>query len=92
MRVGDVLEILAAAALVGGVYLLAGPAGTLLAAGVCTAYLAQVYSDSVLPWRRHRGGLTGSTVSEARGAPTFHCTRCGSDSPWGEVHECADLR
>lgn len=49
MRVGDVLEIVAAACFTAAAYLWAGAPPALIVAGACLAYLAQCYGTHRFP-------------------------------------------
>ena len=55
MKLGDLLEWLAGAALTNGVYVLAGRAGAAISCAACLAYFAQCYGATRLPFGRPQG-------------------------------------
>ncbi len=89
MRVGDILEWLAAAALIAAGYLYAGLPMGLVGFAMAMAYFAQLY-DLPLPHRKPRRDLRRTGSSPAKGDPTpmFHCDVCGGISPFDKPHFC----
>lgn len=89
LRVGDILEWLAASALVAAGYLYAGLPMALLGLAIALGYFAQLY-DLPLPHRKPRRALrrTGWTRSQGDPTPMFHCDECGGANPVGEPHIC----
>lgn len=90
MRLGDVLEWVAAACLIGAAYLWQGIPLALLAASVALAYLAQVEAETPLrkPRLRRLRRFGIPVKHQDAGAPAYHCTVCGYEGPAHVEHTC----
>lgn len=90
MRLGDILEIIAAGCLAAAAYIASGLPLALVAIGLYFGYSAQ-WSDAKLTFKRPQLRRPRRvSMAPEKSMVVFHCAVCGTDSPHDETHQCPD--
>ncbi len=92
LGLGDIIEWLAAAALIAGASVWAGWALGLVALAICLGYFAQCYDAPLPKFRRPRRPTPPQPIGGPEYLPIeMTCARCGETYPQGEPHTCPEV-